>query len=124
MADLFTFEELAAYLQRDLDAATATQARRIAYGWLKSATSLTDWPDPVPDDLWAWGLELAALAYVSPEGLVTEDPGGVPPGWSGPRWEQILREARRKYADEGGPAAPVGSFPPPPCWPDPIRIFR
>ena len=47
MADLFTIDEFASYLQQDVDTSSATVARRVASGWLKPATGLTDWVAPV-----------------------------------------------------------------------------
>lgn len=114
MADLFELTDLASYLQReDLDIETATRARRIASGWLRSATGLTDWPDPVADDLWSWSLELAAMAYTNPEMLYSETVGGTVSvydrGTTGRR-QAILDAARQVYSTAG---KPLYSFPEP-----------
>jgi hypothetical protein len=73
MADLFTLDEFASYIQQDVDTSTATVVRRVASGWLMAATGLNVWPVPTPDDVWTWALELAAIAYRSPSGDVTSE---------------------------------------------------
>jgi hypothetical protein len=110
VADLFTLEELASYLQQDLDASTATNVRRIASGWLRSATALADWPSPVSDQLFAWGLELAAIAYRNPEGLTSERVDDYQASYDASRRLEILAAARRDYSGAG---APTYSFPEP-----------
>ena len=106
--------ELATYLQRPLRSDVETMAIRVAEEWLRSAcTSLTDWPDPVPEDLWAWALELAGIAYSNPEGLATRTAGDDTQGWVIARKQEILDAAQERY----GGAQPVGHFPPAPCWP-------
>ncbi|HEX6873603.1 MAG TPA: hypothetical protein VF163_21095, partial [Micromonosporaceae bacterium] len=68
MADLFDLADLSSLLRDpEFDTAAATTARRVASGWLRSATKRSDWPDPVPDDLWAWAIELAAMVYRNPD---------------------------------------------------------
>ncbi|BEL07833.1 hypothetical protein Q0Z83_060240 [Actinoplanes sichuanensis] len=116
MADLFELTDLASYLQRaDLDVETAVRARRIASGKLRSATRLAAWPDPVPDDLWTWAVELAGLAYNNPELLATETTGAVSSTWERGRQAEILAAARETYGGPGGiPAGgPLFSFPEP-----------
>ena len=108
MADLFELTDLAAYMQQDLDSATATVARRVASGWLGSATGLAEWPDPVPDELWTYALELAEMAYGNPGGYVSEDIDDHSVGFNKARRAEILDIARRKYSTAG---APVYSFP-------------
>lgn len=115
MADLFELTDLAASLQMDLDTASAMEARRKAQGWLAGATRLTEWPSPPPEDLRAWALELAALAYDNPSGLESEVDGRVTSVWGRRRRGEILLEAKRAYGQSG----PMGSFPPPEPWPDP-----
>ncbi|GAB7039707.1 MULTISPECIES: hypothetical protein [Catenuloplanes] len=115
MADLFELTELADYLQQGpLDEASATVARRKASGWLRSATKLTAWPDPVPDDLWGWAIELAALAYDNPAMLASEQVGATSRTADRGRLAAILDAARAAYLDPataGG--GPLHSFPEP-----------
>lgn len=107
--DLFTLDDLAAFLQQDLDSATAERCRRVAAGWLRSATNLSTWPDPVPDDLWAWAVELAALAYGNPGGWASETIGGISISWAKGRREEILAAAAARYPKASGVRLAVGS---------------
>lgn len=120
MAELFQPQELADYLQKpltDLGPASVLAARRIAGGWLLAATGLTAFPDPVPDDLWTWAIELAAIALDNPTGRASEASGGVSTGF-GRRRAEILTAAAARYPPASGTAAaPQFSFPPPPPWP-------
>ncbi|WP_327029713.1 hypothetical protein OG989_04105 [Micromonospora sp. NBC_01740] len=112
MADLFTQPDLEAYLrQGTLDTESFARVQRVVSGWLRSATTLTEWPDPIPDDLFGWGLELAAIAYSNPEGLASEAVGATSATWERGRRAEILRAAREAY-----PAVtrgPLFSFPEP-----------
>lgn len=119
MADLFSSNDLAAYLQRPVDTTSYTTAQRIASGWLSAATGLTTWPDPVPDDLWAWAVELAALAYSNPEGLAVETEGSTTATWERARRDAILAAARVRYGQTG---APRYGFDCPAASPDPIIV--
>lgn len=110
MADLFALDDLASWLQRDLDTATATRARRAASGWLRSATGFDEWPSTIPDDLWTWAVELAALAYTNPELLATETTGANSATWERGRRDDILRAAKAAYSGSG---KPLYSFPDP-----------
>jgi hypothetical protein len=110
VADLFALTELASYMQRDLDTETATNARRIASGWLRSATGLSDWPTPIPDELWTWALELAEMAYGNPSGYAGEVIDDHAVTFNRARRGDILEMARRKYSTG---STPVYSFPEP-----------
>lgn len=104
MADLFTLDELASYLQQDVDTSTGTVVRRIASGWLKSATGLLDFTAPVDDQLFAWGLELAAIAYRNPDGAASESVDDHNVSWAGLRRKDILEAARLAYSSAGSPS--------------------
>jgi hypothetical protein len=110
MADLFTLDEFASYLQQDVDTSSATVARRVASGWLKSATGLSDWTAPVDDQLFGWGLELAAIAYRNPDGAATEAIDDHSVSWDRARRKDILDTARTTYGTAGQPRF---SFPEP-----------
>jgi hypothetical protein len=110
VADLFELTELASFMQQDLDTETATIARRIASGWLRSATGLTEWTDPAPDDLWTWALDLAAMAYGNPSGNVSETIDDYAVTFNRARRAEILEAAKRKYSTG---SRPVYSFPEP-----------
>jgi len=110
VADLFTLPELASYMQRELDAESATNARRVASGWLGSATGLSEWTEPVPDDLWTWALELAEMAYGNPSGYASETIDDHAITFNRARRADILEAARKKYSTG---STPVYSFPEP-----------
>lgn len=105
MADIFDLDDLASYLQTDVDAATATTARLVATGWLNGATR-RDWRQApvIPAEIQAWGLELAALAYTNPEGLTGESVGGYSNTQFGVhlRRTEILTAAQARYPRRGG----------------------
>lgn len=110
MADIFDLIDLPSWLQvPEVDTETATRVRRYASGWLMSATGLTTWPDPVPDDLWAYAIELAAIAYFNPSGLSSESLDDHSVAYSAERRKEILAAAKAAYAT--GATQPQGSFP-------------
>lgn len=120
MADLFTPTELEDFLQQGtLTAASVLVARRVASGWLRAATQLAEWPDPIPDDLFGWALELGGLAYNNPEGLAADTTGGTSATYDRQRRGEILDAARAAYGNPaGGRGGPVSSFPDPLPGPD------
>jgi hypothetical protein len=111
VADIFDLGDLPSWLQvPEVDTETATRVRRYANGWLMGATRLTEWPDPIPDTLWAWAIELAAIAYYNPAGASREQIDDYLVQYSGERRTEILAAAASMY---GGATAPRGSFPEP-----------
>jgi hypothetical protein len=125
MADLFDPQDLASYLQQDLDTSTLERCRRVASGWLQAATGLLAWPSPVPDDLWTWAVELAAIAYDNPTGLQTDQVGGKMSTWTVTRRQEILSAAAKRYGPAprlGGVGTPIGEFPDPLWYPDPAAL--
>lgn len=110
MADLFSLDEFGSYLQQDdVDTSSATVARRVASGWLLAATGLTSFVT-VDDRLFAWGLELAAMAYRNPDGATSESTDDHNVSWDGERRREILAAARTAYSGSG---LPLYSFPEP-----------
>lgn len=109
-ADLFTLAEFASYLQQDVDTSSATVARRVASGWLLQATRLSDFPLPVSDQLFAWGLELAAIAFRNPDGAKSESIDDHSATWDRLNRIDILKAAAAFY---GGAGSPTYSFPAP-----------
>jgi len=94
-----------------VDTETATRVRRYASGWLLSATRLTPWPpNPVPDDIWAWGIELAGIAFRNPTGYSSESIDDYARGDDAGRRTEILAAARAAYS---GASLPLYSFPDP-----------
>jgi len=123
MSELFSAADLAGYLHTQVDAAQAAVTERVVFGWIKGATNITERPDPVPDDLWAWAVELGALQYSNPEGLrstVSDNTGST---WAQDRREAILTSIKNAYGT-GSAAQPSGSFPPAEPWPDPAVVRR
>ena len=88
---LFQPEEL----QHLLGAATidndrADMAERMAWGWLKPVLGLSQRPDPVPDDVFAWAVELGAIAHENPSGLSAKQLGPANQQFSAERRREIL----------------------------------
>jgi hypothetical protein len=110
VADLFALDEFASYMQQDVDTSSATVARRVASGWLKSATGLADWPAPVDDQLFGSGLELAAIAFRNPDGASVESVDDHRVEWDLARRKDILDAARNAYS---GASQPKYAFPDP-----------
>lgn len=110
-ADLFDLVDLPSWLQVPaVDTETATRVRRAASGWLYGATRLASWPVPIPDDLWAWALELAAIAYRNPDATTSESIDDHSVSWDRARRKEILDAARMAYASSGT-SGPLYSFP-------------
>lgn len=111
MADLFELDDLRKALQlstSNFDTDAATIARRLASGWLMGPTGLTSWPTPVPDNLWAWSIELGAIAYRNPASATSEGADDYSVSYDDrKRRAEILAEARTTY----GAGSPQYSFP-------------
>jgi hypothetical protein len=103
VGDLFALDEFASYVQQDVDTSTATVVRRVASGWLKDVTGLADFPTPIPDDLFAWGLELAAIAFRNPDGAASESVDDHNVSWDMNRRKDILKAALIGYSTTGQP---------------------
>jgi hypothetical protein len=112
MADLFDLIDLPSWLQvPSVDTETATRVRRYASGWLQNATRLTPWPpDPVPDDIWAWAIELAAIAFRNPSAAASEAIDDYNVSHDRARRADILKAAAAAYSGAGTPSF---SFPQP-----------
>lgn len=118
MANILDPSDLAEILrQPNINEASAVQSIRMAEGWLQAATRMTSWPpDPTPEDVRAWAMELAMMTYADPQAMTSLV------GESGhslvrlQRRQEILDAAHRVYAGEG---RPQGSFPCPAWYPDP-----
>lgn len=106
--------DLSRWLRTTLDDSAADVAIRVAEGWLQSVVTGTWPPQPVPQDLWSWAVELASIAYENPRGYTTRTVGNDITGLSsGERRAEILTAAAHRY----GTTEPVGSFPVPgPRW--------
>jgi hypothetical protein len=119
VTDLFDLGDLPSWMQiPEVDAETATRYRRAVNGWLQDATGFTEWPTPVPDQLWAWAIELAAIVFDNPAAnwsATIDDTVTVYERGPQGRRQQILNAARAAYNTAG---KPQGSFPEPDWyWP-------
>lgn len=103
MTDLFALDDLRYYLNvAAVDTEPMTRARRYASGWLLNATRLTPWPPSlVPDDIWAWAVELAAIAYRNPAGAASESIDDYNVSYDAERRKEILDAARLAYSGAG-----------------------
>lgn len=124
---LVTEAELGNYLHQSVNAAPAALAIRMADAWLSSVClNMPPWPTPVPEDLWGWALELAAMAYGNPTNMTSRTTDEDTRTWDMARRREILDAAAQKYGDGSGPASvgsgPQGNFPIALAWPDPPVI--
>jgi hypothetical protein len=113
---LVTRAELANALQQDpaqVVDAWADSAIRKAEGWLRGCTHFQTWPEPRPEDLWSWAVELAGLAYSNPEGVLSTTTGGQSITWPAARRREILDAAAAAYPK----SRPQACFPPAQDWP-------
>jgi hypothetical protein len=109
--EIFELEDLPSWLQvPTVDTETATRVRKYASGWLMAATGVSPWPDPIPDDLWAWAIELAGIAYRNPTANTSETTGAYSVSSDSGRKAEILAAAKARY---GGATTPLYSFPEP-----------
>jgi hypothetical protein len=132
MAALFQPIELASLLRRQVQAGGVVTAQELAATWLRAATGLSTFPDPLPEDLHGWALELGAIAYDSRELGTAISP--LVHQINASRRREILAAAGRAYGPAGaGSGGPQGSFPaacgyPDPAignrWYDPSLIYR
>jgi hypothetical protein len=111
---LFTYAEFASYLKQEIDNSTKDVVDRVASGWLMSVTSQATWyptwPSPLPDNLFAWALELAAIAYRNPDGVASETIDDYTAVTDRARRAEILKAAAAVYGSVG---SPLYSFPDP-----------
>lgn len=114
MADLFDLGDLPSFLQTpEVDTETATRVRRYVNGWLQDAAGMDTWPSVIPDRLWAWAIELAAMVMENPTAKwsqTVDDSTDVYDRGPQGRRREILDAVRRAYNTAG---KPQGSFPDP-----------
>ncbi len=116
MTYLLSPTDLRVHLKVQISDEEALSAIRVASGLLLSATRLSEWPDPVPDDLWAWGVELASLVYDNPTGRQSEEAGDVTSSWPVRRRSEILSAAAAVYSVSAGPSFSFPDASPWPAW--------
>lgn len=114
--------DLGRFLGRPVDSDRAETPLRVAAGWLRAATGLEDWSGLVtqgrlPDDLWAWVLELAGFALDNPTSLSERNDGEARRAWE-PRRAEILSAAAERYGVGGAlQRGPRFAFPAVVPWP-------
>lgn len=121
-SQLFTSADLGAVLQSTVTEASAVTAERLAWGWLKPVLGVDERPDPVSPELWAWAVQLGAIAHENPALLSAYQLGDERSQYSDEARQQILAlAAAGGQVPSGGVPRPRGSFPAAVPWPDPIR---
>lgn len=120
---LFSPVELGDWLELGGPADTErhTVVERVVWGWLKPILGLTERPDPVPDEVFSWAIELGAIAHENPDGRTAYQLGNERSQYSWERRNAILAEASNAGQPAGSTASPSGRFPKPCPWPDPPR---
>ncbi len=123
---LFSSTELQDFLGQTVTSSSAAMAERVAAGWLTEATGVDQWPDPPPAQVFAWAIELGAIAHENPTALASRSVDGITDAYSRDRYSQILAAARESSlsSPSASGTGPIGSFPPAVEWPDPPRTFR
>jgi hypothetical protein len=120
---LFSAQDLTDWLHYPVSPVDAVIAERVVRGWLLGATGVQDWGDPVPPDVFAWAVELGAIAHELPNGeLVSTTTGATTDTYGVKRRSQILADAAQRPAGGTVPGRgdPQGAFPPAMPWPQPV----
>jgi len=115
---LFNELELGDWLRKPVTETRAAMAERVVWGWLKPRLGLSDRPSPVPDEVFAWAIELGGIVYENPAGLNARQMGQFQEQFSAERRDQILDEVARSTQGTAT-AQPAGSFPEALDYPDP-----
>lgn len=124
MADIATVEELASFIQADVDTATGNLLLLdLAQGQI---TEVIGAQNPWPSTAKAIALEAAKRAYVNPEGLGSETTGSTAATFPDRGVYLTKAEVDRLCKWHNGPGGstlgkPQGSFPPARYWPDPAE---
>lgn len=119
---LFAASDLAVPLGRIPTEDQVELADRIVWGWLKGPLGLDARPEPpVPEQVFAWAVELGAIYLENPTGLSSYQLGGERFGFSAERRESILAEAAGGGMPSSAAPRPTGDFPPARAYPDPVE---
>lgn len=112
---LFVASDLTEPLGHVVSETKAAAAERVVWGWLKPILGGEARPDPVPDEVFSWAVELGAIYLENPSGLASYQLGAERLGFSAERRAQILIEAAGDTP--GSASTPRGSFPEPSVYP-------
>jgi hypothetical protein len=113
---LFDAADLTIPLGREISNDKAEHAERIVWGWLKGPLGLTDRPDPTPDEIFSWAVELGSIYIRNPSGLSSHQLGPAQQAFSSDRRNEILAGASGVATSS---LRPQGSFPDALRYPDP-----
>jgi hypothetical protein len=128
MPDIATVEELASFLQTDLDTATANLLLLdLAQGLITAEIGVQN---PWPSIAKAIALAASGRAYVNPDGLKQDTVGSttaifnIAPSVNGVYLTDADRAALHQWANGPGGQVrgrPQGAFPVARAWPDPVQ---
>lgn len=128
---LFTADDLSDLLGVEVEERRATVVESVVWGWVRPLLASQERPDPAPEELYAWALELGAIAHANPAGLSSRAFGDVSEGYASERRAEILELVRTSAqgvapgdSAAAGPAAPRGCFPAAEAYPDPAAGRR
>lgn len=123
---LFTADDLNGLLGVDVTDVRATAVERVIWGWIKPRLGVDDRPDPIPDEVFAWAIELGAIVLENPTAKTQQSNGPFATvfasrsGSATQRRKEILDEISASLLGAGG-LRPRGNFRPPHRYPDPSR---
>lgn len=120
---LFTADDLGDLIDCTVSTEKAAAVERVVWGWLMPVLKLTERPDPVPADVFAWAIELGAIYHENPSGLEAYQLGNERTQYSAERRREILEDAGNGGVTPAAVPAPRGKFPAAQCWPDPPRAW-
>lgn len=115
---LFDENDLTEWLGKQVTGQRAASVERVVWGWLKPILGLAERPDPVPDEMFSWAVELGGIAHENPKGLSSRDLGPYSEQFSTERRKEILDDVRNSLPSGGASLKPTGSFPEPLDYPD------
>lgn len=107
-------------LSREIKPAVAALREKVVWGWLKGPLKLTARPVPVPEQIFAWALELGGILHQNPAAFSGRQLGDDNTSFSLARRAEILQEAAGyPDGDSDGIPSPRGRFPAARPYPDP-----
>jgi hypothetical protein len=105
--------DLSNLLRRQVDPNAGALAIRMAEAKIASATRLQWPPNPVPEDIWTWTIELAGLIYDNPTQRGGKTTLQVSDVWlPGDPRQVILNAAAERYSPSDQPAGSFGDWAP------------